>query len=103
MIKGVSHARLAPIWYRSEPSDVLYSQNQFLGWDFFAVSYSKMALSSDFSSKKKNQIPCVKIQTGKDAHWCVVHFLFKKLKLQHFVLCITINQNFFDKNFASMF
>ena len=31
--------------YHSEPSDVPYSPNQFLGWDFFATSYSKMALA----------------------------------------------------------
>ena len=35
MIKGVTHAHLGPIWYRSEPSDVPYLPNQFLGWDFF--------------------------------------------------------------------
>ena len=28
----------------SEPSDVPYSPNQFIGWDFFAASYSKTAL-----------------------------------------------------------
>ena len=28
----------------AEPSDVPYSPNQFLGWGFFAVSYSKTAL-----------------------------------------------------------
>ena len=44
MIKGVTHVQLGPIWYHSEPSDVPYSQNQFFGWDFFAVSYSKPAL-----------------------------------------------------------
>ena len=43
MIKGVAHAHLGPIWYHS---DVPYSPNQFLGWDFFfAVSYSKTALA----------------------------------------------------------
>ena len=26
---------LGPTWYPSEPSDVPYSLNQFLGWDFF--------------------------------------------------------------------
>jgi hypothetical protein len=26
---------LGSIWYHSEPSDVPYSANQFLGWDFF--------------------------------------------------------------------
>ena len=35
MIKGVTHAHLRPIWYHSEPSDVPYSPNQFLCWDFF--------------------------------------------------------------------
>ena len=35
MIKGVSHAHLGPIWYHLEPSDIPYSPNQFLGWDFF--------------------------------------------------------------------
>ena len=35
MINGVTHAHLGPIWYNSEPSDVPYSPNQFLGWDFF--------------------------------------------------------------------
>ena len=44
MIKGLTNAHLGPIWYHSEPSDVPYSPNQFLGWDFFAVSYSKLAL-----------------------------------------------------------
>ena len=37
-------AHLGPIWYHSKPSDVPYSPNQFLGSDFFAVSYSKPAL-----------------------------------------------------------
>ena len=35
---------LGSIWYHSEPSDIPYSPNQFLGWDFFAASYSKTAL-----------------------------------------------------------
>ena len=35
MIKGVTHAHLGTIWYHSEPSDIPYSPNQFLGWDFF--------------------------------------------------------------------
>ena len=45
IVKGVTHAHLVPIWYDSEPSDIPYSPNQFLGWDFFAVSYSKMTLN----------------------------------------------------------
>ena len=40
MMKGVTHAHLGPIWYHSEPSDVPYSPNQFLGRDFFSASYS---------------------------------------------------------------
>ena len=35
MIKGVTLADLGPIWYLTEPSDVPYSPNQFLGWAFF--------------------------------------------------------------------
>ena len=39
------YAHLRLIWYHSEPSDIHYSPNQSLGWDFFfAVSYSKPAL-----------------------------------------------------------
>ena len=34
-IKGVTHAHSGPIWYHSGPTDVPYSPNQFLGWDFF--------------------------------------------------------------------
>ena len=45
MIKGVTHAHLGPIWYHAEPLDFPYSQSQFLGWDFFATSYSKTALA----------------------------------------------------------
>jgi hypothetical protein len=36
-VKGVTHAHLGPICYHSEPSDVPYSPNQFLGWDFYLV------------------------------------------------------------------
>ena len=32
MINGVTHAHLGPPWYHS---DIPYSPNQFLGWDFF--------------------------------------------------------------------
>ena len=47
MIEGVSYTHLGPIWYHSEPSDIPYSPNQFLGWDFLDVSYSKTALELD--------------------------------------------------------
>ena len=46
MIKGVTSAPLGPIWYHSKPSDVPNSPNQFLGWGFFAASYSKTALGN---------------------------------------------------------
>ena len=32
--------------YHSEPTDVPYSPNQFLGWDFFADSYSETVLDT---------------------------------------------------------
>ena len=44
MIDPLIH--LGSIWYRSEPSDIPYFPNQFLDWDVFATSYSKMALST---------------------------------------------------------
>ena len=44
MSMSVPLNHLGLIWYHSEPLEVSYSQNQFLGWDFFAVSYSKPAL-----------------------------------------------------------
>ena len=53
MIKGVTHAHLGPIWYHSESSDVPYSQNQFLGWDFFCSF-----LHQD-GSKKLAEIVCI--------------------------------------------
>ena len=47
MIKEVTPAHLEPIGYHlhSEPSDVTYAPNQFVGWDFFAFSYTKTALN----------------------------------------------------------
>ena len=39
------HNHLGSIWYHSEPLEVPYSPNQFLGLDFFAISYSKPALT----------------------------------------------------------
>ena len=44
---------LRSICYYSEPLEVPYSPNQFLGWDIFAVSYSKPAL--DLSLVCNNQ------------------------------------------------
>ena len=54
MIKGVTNIHLGPIWYHSEPSDIHYSPNEFLGLDFFfAVSYSKPALIKKNLEKKR--------------------------------------------------
>ena len=39
---------LGSISYHSEPLEVPYFPKQFLGWDYFAVSYSKPVLL-DFS------------------------------------------------------
>ena len=45
---------LGAIWYQSEPSDIPYSPNQFLGWDFFCrflqQDGSKIILSSIYLS-----------------------------------------------------
>ena len=41
MIREVTHAYLGPIGYHSEPSDVPYSPNQFLGWDLFCQLLQK--------------------------------------------------------------
>ena len=38
-VKGLNHGHLGPIWYHSESSNIPYSLNQFLGWDFFVASY----------------------------------------------------------------
>ena len=54
MIKGVTHAHLGPIWCHSEPSEVPYSPDQFLGWDFFAASYSERALETPQSLLHNN-------------------------------------------------
>ena len=45
---------LGSIWYHSQPLEVPYFPNQFLGWDFFAVSYSKPALASPKLSMLQN-------------------------------------------------
>ena len=39
---------LKSIWYHSEPLEVSYVLNRFLGWDFFVVSYNKPALRKHF-------------------------------------------------------
>ena len=49
------NAHLRPIWYHSEPSDITYSPNQFLDWDFFADSYSEMALKKAIYKVNKTE------------------------------------------------
>ena len=44
---------LGPILYQSATSDIPCFLHQFLFWDFFAVSYSKTALTHD------SQVCCV--------------------------------------------
>ena len=61
MIKGVTYVHLGPIWYHSEPSDVPFFPNQFLGWDFFAVSYSKPALV-DFTKQVGQAVPFISLK-----------------------------------------
>ena len=62
MIKGVIHAHLGPILCQSEPSDVPYSPDQFLGWYFFAASYSKtsqcLLMLNIYFSNVTSGLPC---------------------------------------------
>ena len=51
MFKGVPHAHLGTIWYHSEPSDVPYSPNQFLGWNFFCCFLQQDSSNNDHSIK----------------------------------------------------
>ena len=50
MIKRVTHVHLGSIWYQSEPLEFPYCPNQFLGFDFLAVFYSKPALAGKHPS-----------------------------------------------------
>ena len=45
---------LGLIWYHSEPLEVPYFPNQFLGLDFFVISYSKLALEELGLTNEKN-------------------------------------------------
>ena len=73
MIKGITHAYQGPIWYHSEPSDVHYSLNQFLGWDFFCRFLQKGGSTSDNFDG-----PSVTIQ--KFSPHCAVHLLCVKIR-----------------------
>ena len=79
MIKGVTHAHLGPIWYHSEPSNVPYSPNQFLGWDFFAASYSKTALKPFLKIDLNSGKP--KISRYIDEAYSSEEFQFRKISL----------------------
>ena len=65
---------LGPTWYHSEPSDVPYSPNQFLGWDFFSASYNKTALMNFFVIRRQaSMINCLqqKMFLAEDEHRCM--------------------------------
>ena len=61
---------LGSIWYPSESSDIPYSPNQFLGWDVFAASYSKMALSTPSKKFDITGAP-VAFKTWRGHHYMV--------------------------------
>ena len=46
---------LGLIWYHSESADIPYFPSQFFALDFFAASYSKMALVLDHTLKSPIQ------------------------------------------------
>ena len=70
MIKGVTHAHLRPIWYYADPVDFPYSPNQFLGWDFFASSYSKTALMVFICRAQRMPLYNLKISNGPSLKFC---------------------------------
>ena len=43
-LKVVNDTKFGSLWYHSEPLEVSYCPNQYLDTDFFATSYSKVAL-----------------------------------------------------------
>ena len=59
MIKGVTHAHLRPIWYHSEPSDIPYFPNQFLGWDCFCRFLQQDGSGTYFISGLKTLEPTI--------------------------------------------
>ena len=78
MIKGVTHARLGPIWYHSEFPDAPYSPNQFLGWDFFCRFLQ---------------------QTGsREPDWLIISMLEEKIALMVQITCL-LNNTLFNKQF----
>ena len=50
---------LGSISHHPEPLEVLYSPNQFLGWDFFAISYSKPALGLTATNEGFLAVKCM--------------------------------------------
>jgi hypothetical protein len=61
---------LMSIWYHSEPSDVSYSPNQILGWEFFASSYSKTALMVFICHAQRMLLYDPKISNGPSLKFC---------------------------------
>ena len=68
---------LGSIWYHSEPSVVPYSQNQFLGWDFFCCF-----LQQDGSNSILQEI----IQLQKSTNYQVTVITLFHMKLTYTVL-----------------
>ena len=59
MSKSDPYNHLGSIWYDSESLEVLYTPDQYLGWDIFAVPYSRSALETfmRFAPKKPYPFP----------------------------------------------
>ena len=76
---------LGSLWYHSKPLEFPYSPNQFLGWDFFAVSYSKTALKGNTAY-------------GVSFDWCSFEFCSASLlgKIQNRAKCATVKAETLD-------
>ena len=55
---------LGSILYHSEPLEVPYSPNQFLGLDFFAASYSKLALEKEATGHSEPKLIILEANLG---------------------------------------
>ena len=68
-----TRAHLGPIWYHSEPSDVPYSPNQFLGWDFFCCFLQQGGSSGQkllFCYAQENMIKQTTLKSRVDLQIC---------------------------------
>ena len=59
----ITKGHLGPIWYHSESSDLPYSPNQFLGWDFFfhVLQQDSTSMPTDKVVVSINAQPRIKI------------------------------------------